>query len=181
MFQSSLPKRSGGNKSRGKIIKPHGGEIEKMSSKSIWQNHTFIAGVLVVIFVLGFLSIIAPGVQAISTQGLPTWEAQLIGVLQLILNSAPVAVLAAFAWTLFGYLRYKAGDAAVQYDLTKLSQTVSWFLAFILPLTYATSLPLATLTTVLIVGAKAVLNQFLELMSQPAPTSSAVSPAPPAG
>jgi hypothetical protein len=148
-----------------------------MSSKSIWQSHSFITGVLVVIFALGFLSVVAPGIQAISTEGLPAWEAQLIGVLQLIVNNAPTGVLAAFGWTLFGYLRYKAGDAAVEYDLTKMGETTAWFLAFMLPLTYASNLPFATLITVVISGAKSVLSQFVDQMKQPAPTSAAeVSP-----
>jgi hypothetical protein len=142
-----------------------------MSTKSIWQTHSFITGVLAVIFVLTMLSVIAPGIQAISTEGLPMWLAQLIGVLQLIVNNVPTGVLAAFAWTLFGYLRYKAGDTTVQYDLTKMSQTIAWFLAFILPLTYATNLPLATFATVIISGAKSVMNQFIEQMNQPAPTN----------
>jgi hypothetical protein len=112
---------------------------------------------------------------------LPTWEAQLIGVLQLIVNNAPTGVLAAFGWTLFGYLRYKAGDTEVQYDLTKMSETIAWFLALILPLSYASNLPFATLVTVIISGAKSVLNQFAEQMSQPTPTSATKASTPPAG
>ena len=142
-----------------------------MSSKSIWQTHSFITGVLVVVFALGLLSVITPEIQAISTEGLPMWEAQLIDVLQLIVNNVPTGVLTAFGWTLFGYLRYKAGDTEVQYDLTKMSETIAWFLGFILPLSYASNLPFATLVTVIISGAKSVLNQFVEQMSQPTPTS----------
>jgi hypothetical protein len=139
--------------------------------QSIWQSHSFIAGILIVVVSLGFISIVAPAVEAISVEGMPDWEAQLVYLSQMIVKALPPGVMAAFGWTLFGYLRYKSGDSAIQYDLTKMSETVAWFLAFILPLTYASNTPLAVFITVIISGVKSVLSQVIEKMTHPAPTS----------
>jgi hypothetical protein len=136
---------------------------------SVWQNHPFVMGLICVVIALGFVVAVTPSVQTIDTAGMPTWEVELVGVLQLIVNVVPTSVLAGFGWTLFGYIRFKAGDNEVDYDLTKMAQTVAWFTGLITPLTYGlgtSGLPLGTAITTGIMALKSVLNQLTTAMQQ---------------
>jgi hypothetical protein len=134
-----------------------------MSQKtSIWTNHAFITGLIAVAIALVFLSAVAPTVQAINTAGMPTWEAQLVGVFQLVVDVFPAGVLAGFGWSLFGYLREMAGDTETEYDLTKLSQTVLWFVGIITPVAYGlNNVALGTGIATAFMTLKAVVNQFV--------------------
>jgi hypothetical protein len=143
-------------------------------------------GLLSLVLILGVFEAVAPSVQAISVEGMPTWEAQLVSILQLVFNTVPPAVLAGFGWTLFGFLRYKAGDDEVSYDLTKMAQTFTWFITIITPMTYGLSqvgqgIPLSTAITTVIMAFKSVLNQLSTATQQPAgtpPLGTGTSPTP---
>jgi hypothetical protein len=144
-------------------------------------------GLLTLVLILGVFQAVAPSVQGISVEGMPTWEAQLVNVLQLVFNTVPPAVLAGFGWTLFGFLRYKAGDDEVNYDLTKMAQTFSWFITIITPMTYGLSqvgqgVPLSMAITTVIMAFKSVLSQLSTTTQQPGttlPPGTGTTPTPP--
>jgi hypothetical protein len=148
-----------------------------MSQKSVWQSHPFLVGALVVIVAaLCFVSV-APAVESVSTVGMPTWEVDVVHIAQLLVSAAPVAAIAGFAWSFFGYLRFKVGDDTVNYNLTQLAQTVAWYMAIITPLTYGLTtfningVPLGTLVAQAFMTAKAVINQMeTAVETEPAPT-----------
>jgi hypothetical protein len=178
------------------------------TTKTPWyQNHTLITGILAVIISLAFLAFVAPTVQSYyhSVFGQPIgstsaiinstsatvvlqyqWENTLVYIGNLLVTSLPVSILAAFAWTLFGYVVYKAGDNEVEYDLTKLTQTITWFSALITPLSFGLGSVLiptvtgsitvaATITTVLM-AIKSIINQA---QTTAQPTTAPATPATP--
>jgi hypothetical protein len=148
---------------------------------SVWQSHPFVIGAIIVVVALAFVITVAPAVQSVDTSGMTGLELGLVQVAQLLTSSAPIAIIAGFAWSFFGYLRYKVGDNTVDYDLTQLTQTVAWFMGIITPFSYglnAVSLngvPLATVIAQSFMAFKAVINQ-LQTSIQQQPVTQAPSP-----
>jgi uncharacterized membrane protein len=143
---------------------------------SVWQSHPFVLGVIIVVVALAFVVSAAPAVQSVNTTGMTGLLLGLVQIAQLLTAAAPVAIIAGFAWTLFGYLRYKAGDNTVNYNLTQLAQTVAWFMGIITPFTYGLNavnlngVPLATIIAQAFMTFKAVINQLqTSIQQQPAP------------
>lgn len=147
---------------------------------SFWQNHTFIVGLIAVAIALVFVSYVAPTIQAVSTVGLPTWEIQLVGIMKWLVDVFPPSIVAGFGWSLFGYLREKAGDTTVNYDLSRLSQTLLWFIGIATPAAYSlNNVAWGTGIAAGFMAVKAVINQFVTA-SQP-PTFNIKITAPAAG
>jgi type II secretory pathway component PulF len=156
--------------------------MSKLSKNtSVWQSHPFVLGVVAVVVALAFIITVAPAVQAVNTTGMTGLELGLVQIAQLLTTSAPIAIIAGFAWSLFGYLRYKAGDNTVNYDLTQLAQTVAWFMGIITPFTYGLNavnlngVPLATIIAQGFMTFKAVINQ-LQTTTQQNPPPQASDP-----
>jgi hypothetical protein len=110
-----------------------------MSQKSSWwSNHAFVTGLIAIAIAFVFLSAVGPSVEAyVLPANSPQWEVNAVYVIQEFFNFAPPAVLAAWGWSLFGYIRQYAGDSETEYDLTKLGQTIMWFIGIMGPVTVA--------------------------------------------
>jgi hypothetical protein len=140
-----------------------------MSQKtSFWQNHTFVLALIAVAIALAFVGYIAPTIQAITIEAsMPTWEVNLVTIAKEITNVFPPTIVVGFGWSLFGYLREKSEDATVNYELTRLSQTMLWFISIATPFAYGlNNVALGTTIATGFMAAKAVINQF-KTASQP--------------
>jgi hypothetical protein len=151
-----------------------------MSTKTpFWQNHTFILALITIAIALAFIGYIAPNIQAIvTTPEMPTWEVQLIVIAKLVTNVFPPTILMGFGWSLFGYLREKAGDATVTYDLTRLAQTALWFIGIATPIAYSmNNTYYGTGIASGFLALKAVINQFVTASTPATFTIKIVTPA----
>jgi hypothetical protein len=149
---------------------------------TVWQSHPFVIGVIAVVVALAFVVTVAPTVQSVDTTGMTGLELGLVQVAKLLMSSAPIAIIAGFAWSFFGYFRYKVGDNTVDYELTQLMQTIAWFIGIITPFSYGLNavnlngVPLATVIAQGFMTFKSVINQLQTVIQQqPVPTG----PSPP--
>jgi hypothetical protein len=110
---------------------------------------------------LALFEALAPSIAAIDTSTLTApWEVQLVIVIKYFFRVTPTALLGGFAWSLFGYLKYKFQNGAVSYELDKFTSTLMWFEGIIMPTAVALPQEQALAVAGIIMAIKSVLNQF---------------------
>jgi len=124
------------------------------------EKNTLLKGILLLIIALAVLQALQPTVVGIDTASLSSWQIQVVDVVQHFFAVTPIALLAGFGWSLFGWLRYKLGDQAVQFEVDKLYSTWMWFEAIIIVLATGFPLPISTAIAGIIMAVKSVFNQL---------------------
>jgi len=134
-------------------IAPNGGERSIMLEKQ-----TLLRGVLLLIAALAALEFVQPAVMSIDVSALPGWQVQAVIVVQHFFTATPIALLAGFGWSIFGFLRYRFGDPTVQYELNRQYETFVWFEGIIIIVAAGLPTPLATAIAGVIMAVKSVFN-----------------------
>lgn len=133
------------------------------------EKNTLLKGALILLIALAVLQVIQPTVLTIDTSTLASWQTDIILVVQHFFRVTPVALLAGFAWSLFGFLRYKFGDSTVQYELTKMNQTLIWFEGILIIVAAGLPTPIALAVSGVIMATKSVLSTYRSV--SPLPTT----------
>ena len=115
---------------------------------------------LVFIIAILTLEILQPTILSINAATLPGILKQVMILVQHFFTVTPIALLAGFAWSLFGYLRYKLGDVTVQYDVNKLYETWMWYEGLIILIAVALPPGQAAAITTVIMAVKSVFNKL---------------------
>ena len=140
----------------------------------MFEKQTLLKGALIIIVSLAVLQIIQPTVVSIDISSLPSWQVGVIVVVQHFFRVTPVALLAGFGWSVFGYLRYKFGDTTVQYELTKMNETIVWFEGITIIVAAGLPTQYALAISGVIMAIKSVLGTY-----RSAPPLPAAGPGPP--
>jgi hypothetical protein len=138
------------------------------------EKQTLLKGALILVISLAVLTLLAPAVAVIDTTGMPSWEIQVVAIVQHFFVNTPWALLGGFAWSLFGFLRYNFGDTTVQFETDKLYITWMWFEGILVIVAAGFPTPIAMAITGIIMAVKSVFNQ-LKAQS----TITAAGPGPP--
>ena len=133
-----------------------------------YQKQTLLRGTIILIIALAALALIQPTIMSIDTSTLTGWQIQIIVIIQHFFTVTPVALLAGFAWSLFGFLRYKLGDANVQYQVTKLYETWTWYEGLLLVIAAGLPIPYSLAISGIIMATKAVFNNLRATAPLPA-------------
>jgi len=132
-------------------------------------KNTLLQGALILIVALAVLQSLQPAIVDVDTSTFSGWQTQVVAVVQHFFTVTPLALLAGFAWSLFGFLRYKLGDQTVQFEVDKLYSTWMWFEGIIIVVAAGFPLPLSTAIAAIIMAVKSVLNTIKT--PQPLPTA----------
>ena len=135
----------------------------------MFEKQKLIYGIIILVAALAVLEFLSPAVMNIDTSTLPGWEAQTVVVIQHFFAVTPVALLAGFGWSIFGFLRYKFGDQTVQYEVTKLYETWTWFEGILVIIAAGLPLPLSIAVSGVIMAVKSVLNTLRAPPAGPGP------------
>jgi len=137
----------------------------------MFNKARLVQALLILTIALAVLEFTAPSIAAIDTTYLADWEVRLVQIVQYFYNYIPTALLGGFAWSLFGYLRYKFGDESIAYDITKFETTLMWFVGIMTPVCSALPTELGLAVTGIIMAVKSILNQLKETQATtPPPT-----------
>jgi len=142
----------------------------------MFEKNTLLKGALILIVSLAVLQFVQPAVMSIDTSTLPSWEVQVVVVVQHFFEVTPIALLAGFGWSLFGYIRYKLGDQTVQYEVEKLYSTFMWFEGMIVIVAVGLPAPLATTIAGIIMAVKSVFNALKTAPTTAMPTPTGPGP-----
>jgi hypothetical protein len=124
------------------------------------EKQTLLKGTLILIIALAVLQVLTPGVVVIDISSLSGWQLDAVLVIQHFYKVTPIALLAGFAWSLFGFLRYNFGDQTLQYETDKLYQTWMWFEGILVIVAAGFPVPLSLAITGIIMAVKSVFNQL---------------------
>ncbi len=126
----------------------------------MFEKQTLLRGALILIVAIAVLEFLQPTVMAIDTSTMPGWESQLVILVQHFFQVTPIALIAGFGWSFFGYLKFRFGDQTVLFEVNKLYSTWMWFEAIIAVV--AVGLPLSWTTAIagIIMAVKSILNQM---------------------
>ena len=140
------------------------------------MNEKLLQGILILIVAIAVLEYLSPAVMAIDVSTITVeWEVKAVYMLQSFFQNSPIALVAGFAWALFGFLRYKFGDASVKFEIQKLYSTWMWFEGAIIIFAAAFPTNLSLGITAILMAVKSVVNSFLQANVIETPT---VTPAP---
>ena len=126
----------------------------------MFEKNKLLEAVLIIIVALAVLEFLAPSIVAIDTTNLVAWQVDVVQVIQYFFNYAPIALFGGFAWSLFGYLRYKFNDPTIAYDIEKFSTTLMWFVGIMTPISAALPKEWALAVTGILMAIKSVVNQL---------------------
>ena len=126
----------------------------------MFEKNKLLEAVLIIIVTLAVLQFLAPSIVAIDTSNLAQWQIDVVQTIQYFFNYAPIALFGGFAWSLFGYLRYKFDDPAVVYDINKFSTTLMWWVGTMTPISLAMPTKWALAVTGILMTIKSVVNQL---------------------
>ena len=126
----------------------------------MFEKNKLLEAVLIITVTLAVLQFLAPSIVAIDTSNLAQWQIDVVQTIQYFFNYAPIALFGGFAWSLFGYLRYKFDDPAVVYDINKFSTTLMWWVGTMTPISLAMPKEWALAVTGILMAIKSVVNQL---------------------
>ena len=138
------------------------------------EKQTLLKGALIITLALAVLQFFQPAVMSIDTSSLPSWQVNAVIVVQHFFRVTPGALLAGFGWSVFGFLRYKFGDTTVQYELTRMNETLLWFEGITIIVAAGLPTQYALAISGVIMAIKSVLNTY-----RSAPPLPAAGPGPP--
>ena len=138
----------------------------------MFEKTTLIKGAIVLIAILAALEILSPAVLSVETSTMGDLEGKAMAVIKYFFEVTPIAILAGFGWSLFGFIRYKLGDAAVKYEVEKLYTTWAWFEGILIVITVGLPLPYSTAIAGIIMAIK---SAFSTLRNPPPLTTQPVS------
>jgi hypothetical protein len=145
----------------------------------VFENNRLLEALLIIVVVLAFLQILASSVAAIDVSGLSAWEVKLVDIVQyFFVKVLPTALLGGFAWSLFGYLRYKVGDATISYEMNKFSQTIMWWVGIMTPICAALPPEQGLAVSGVIMAIKSVVSSLISSLSAPQASTPATPVAP---
>ncbi len=128
-------------------------------------------GALVLIVAVAVLEFLQPAVIAIDTSTMAGWESQFVILVQHFFQVTPIALIAGFGWSFFGYLRYRFGDQTVLFEVDKLYSTWMWFEGVIIVVSVGLPLSWTTAITGVIMAVKSILTGMRTPPTQPAATT----------
>lgn len=126
----------------------------------MFEKNRLLEALLILAVALAVLEFVASSIAAIDVTYLSPWEVQLVEVIQYFFKVVPIALLGGFAWSLFGYLKYKFGDATVSYELDKFTATLMWFVGIMAPICAALPPEQGLAVSGVIMAIKSVINSF---------------------
>jgi hypothetical protein len=126
----------------------------------MFEKNKLLEAILIIIVALAVLEFLAPSIVAIDATNLPQWQVDVVQTIQYFFNYAPIALFGGFAWSLFGYLRYKFDNPAIVYDINKFSTTLMWWVGIMTPISLALPTKWGLAVTGILMAIKSIVNQL---------------------